>query len=74
MCINAKATPINDTNYICHITAVELSYPIIYVESTSYHITRLVINSLRADTQTHTHTDVRMESILRNQVHAWFKN
>ena len=23
-CINAKATPINDTNYNCHITAVEL--------------------------------------------------
>ena len=42
----------------------------------------LVINSLRADTQTHTHTHAnthayrhsRTEAVLRNQARAWFKN
>ena len=33
----------------------------------------LVINSLGADTQTRTHTDILTEKILRNQAHAWFK-
>ena len=40
----------------------------------------LVTNSLGADTQTHTHTDVCTETILRNQVRpghrlvcVWFK-
>ena len=27
--INTKATPINDNGYSCHVTAVELVYPII---------------------------------------------
>ena len=39
--INAKTTPINDTDYNCCIKAVELVYPIIWV-----HVMPLVINSL----------------------------
>ena len=49
--------------------------------SISCHIMLLVINSLAADTHANTHTDVRSETILRNQVsashrpaHTWFKN
>ena len=35
----------------------------------------LVINSLGGgQTHKHTHTDVRTETILENQAHAWFKN
>ena len=42
--------------------------------SISRHITPLVINSLGGGhTQTHTHTDVRTETILKNQACAWFK-
>ena len=80
--INAKATPINDNDYSCHITAIEL-----FNQSYEVHITPLVINSLgRGHTHTHTHTrthipSIRTGSILRNQVcaglwpaHAWFKN
>ena len=33
----------------------------------------LVINNLRGG-HTHTHVDVCIETILRNQAHAWFKN
>ena len=40
-CINAKAKPINDTNYNCHTTAIELFKPIIWVNTIS-----LVTNSL----------------------------
>ena len=38
MRINAKAMPINDTNYICHTTAVELFKPITWgpYHTTSY--------------------------------------
>ena len=50
--------------------------------SISHHITPLVINSFGGGhTHTNTHTDIRTETILRNQahtglwpVHAWFKN
>ena len=39
----------------------------------------LVINSLggghiQTHTQTRTHTDIRTETILIDQAHAWFKN
>ena len=46
------------------------------MRSLSHHIMPLVINSLGANTytNTHTHTDVRTETILGNQAHAWFKN
>ena len=45
------------------------------LESISHHITPLVINSLGGGhTQTHTHTDVHTETILRNHLRAWFKN
>ena len=38
---NAKATPINDNDYSCHITAVDL-----FNQSYEVHIMPLVINSL----------------------------
>ena len=40
------------------------------MESILCHITPLVINSLGADTNTHTHVDVRTETISRNQARA----
>ena len=55
MPINAKTTPINDTDYNCHITAVELSLTN-HMGFISCLIMPLVINSLGADTHTHTHT------------------
>ena len=77
--------PINDNDYSCHTTAVEL-----FNQSHGVHITphnaTIVINNLggghthtytHTHTHTHnkhTHTDVRTETILRNQAHAWFKN
>ena len=80
-----KATPINDTEYNCHIIAVELVQPIIWASyhATSRHITPLVINSLERG---HTHMQARIPtihtgSIVRNQARAglrpartWFKN
>ena len=76
MHINAKATPIIDTDYSYHITAVEQTN---HMGSISHHITPLVINSLggghtNTHTQIRTHTDVRTETILRNQACAWFNN
>ena len=76
MCINAKATLINHTDYNCHINAVEL----VYNQSYGVHITTLVINRLGGG-HTDTHTDIYTEKILRNQAHtgqrpehSWFKN
>ena len=71
MRMDAYITPANDTDYSCHIKAIELIYPIIGV-----YITPLVINSLgggHTNTHTHTHTHTqayrhsRTEAILRNQ-------
>ena len=63
--INAKAMPINDNDYHCHITATNL-----FNKSYGVHIMPLVINSLRgghtlthslthSHTHTHTHTHTR---------------
>ena len=49
-CINAKATPTNNTDYSFYIEAVELVQPIIWE-----HMKALVINTLRG-TNTHTQT------------------
>ena len=43
------------------------------MEFISFHITPLIINSLRGG-HTNTHTDVSTETILRNHVRAWFNN
>ena len=52
MFFNFKGTPTNDTDYSCHIKAVELVYPIILGLYTS-----LIINSLGGgDTHTPPHT------------------
>ena len=52
MLFNFKETSTNDTDYSCHMKAVELVYPIILDPYTS-----LVINSLRGgDTYTHPYT------------------
>ena len=39
MCFNSKAMPTNNTDYNCHIEAVELVYPIIQspYHTTSHH-------------------------------------
>ena len=69
--INAKATPINNNDYSCHITAVELVN-----QSYEVDIMPLVINNLgRGHTHTRTHTRTRIPtistgSILRNQARA----
>ena len=81
MHIKAKATFINNTDYNCHITSIELVH-----QSHSIYIMPLVINSLRGGhtckyTHIHTHSDVRTETTLRNQecashgpACAWFKS
>ena len=73
---------INDNDYSCHITAVEIVQPIVWgsYHAISHHITPIVINSLgsrhkHTHTRTHTHTWTSIPmictgSILRNQVHA----
>ena len=79
-CINAKATPTNNTDYSFYIEAVELVQPIIWE-----HMKPLVINTLRG-TNTHTrkhtrgsilsmntHTDIRTDSFLRNPVHTCWR-
>ena len=50
---NAITMPTNDMDYSCK------TYSINYMGSISSHIMLLVINILRVDTRTHTHTDVR---------------
>ena len=60
---DAKATPTNDTNYSCHIKAIELTYITQSYGSISHHIMSLVINSLRVDTY-----NVHTKTILRNQM------
>ena len=58
--INAKATPINDNDYSCHTTAIEL-----FNQSYEVHIMPLVINSLgrgHTHTSTHTHTHTNMHT------------
>ena len=48
-----------DTDYNCHITAVELFKPINHMGFMSRHTTPLVINSLGGGhTQTHTHRNI----------------
>ena len=50
MRMDAYVIPTKDTNYSCHIKAIELIQPIIWI-----HITPLVINSLGGrHTSTHT--------------------
>ena len=54
MCINAKAKPINDTNYSCYKAAVVLVLTN-YTESISYHIMSIVVNCVGSGhTQTYT--------------------
>ena len=71
-----------DTDYSCHITALEFVQPTIWG---SYHAT-IVINTLggrytHKRINTHTYTDIHTETILGNQACAgcrplriWFKN
>ena len=87
MYINAKAIPINNTDYNCHKTLFNSCRTCItnHLGSISPHIMPPVINSIggrhtHANTHIYIHTDVRTETILRNQVHAglqpvcvWFK-
>ena len=55
MCINAKATPINDIDYNYHMTAVELCLTS-YMGSLSCHTMPQVINSLGGG---HTHIHIQ---------------
>ena len=85
MCMYAKATPANNIDYIHLPYKSHRSYLTNHMESISHHITPLAINSLRADTHTHTHKckHTRMHRHLhRNNIkkpgvrpaHAWFNN
>ena len=72
MCINAKVTPDNNTDYNCHFKAVELVKPIIWVHNMS-----VVINDVGGHTHTNTKAHIltlQTKAILRNQAHAWFNN
>ena len=77
---NSKVMPINNNDYSCHIRNSCRTCLTNRMESILRHITSLVINSLRVDKHTHTHTHTNThtyrcctETILRNQVRAWFK-
>ena len=68
---SSKATPINDNNYSCHIHNSCRTCLTNHMGSISRHIMPLVINSLGGGhTHINTHTDIRTETILRNQAHA----
>ena len=58
MCINAKATPTNDTNYSCYIKAVKLNLTN-DMRSTSHYYLLLA---------TQTHTDIGTESFFKKPV------
>ena len=75
--------PTDDTDYIATIYTLHNLLRQSYMGLITYHIMPLVIYSLAADTHTHTTCIpmIRIESILRNQVHAgiwlmrlWFEN
>ena len=61
---NSKTTSINDNNYSCHITAVQLVEPIIWGP---YHATSLIALGADIHTQTNTYTDVCTETILETR-------
>ena len=83
--MDAYVMPTKDTDYNCHIKAIELILTN-HIGSISHHIMPLVINSLGLDTHVNKHSHARIqtfvtETILRNQAHgrrrpalAWFKN
>ena len=52
---NAKAMPTNDIDYSCYIKVIQFIYQIIYIYIDRDHITPLVIDSLKADIDTHAH-------------------
>ena len=55
---NSKALVTFDSNYSCHIKAIEFVKPIIWA-----HITSLVMDSLGGmDTHTHTHTHTHIHT------------
>ena len=69
MCFNSKATPTINTNYNCHIKAVEIAKPIYGI-----HITSLMIDSLglgkHTDTQTHTHRHTDTQTHRHTHTHT----
>ena len=75
MCINAKAMPINNNGYYCHITTIELVLTN-HLGFTSLYIMSLVINSLGSgDTHVQTHTRTNdPHRIDFKKPGAWFKN
>ena len=75
MYFNWKATSTNDTDYSCHIKAVELSLTN-HMWSISHHIMPLVGNSVQSGhthphAQIHTHTYVHMHA--STHTHTTFK-
>ena len=77
MHMDAKVTPIDNTDYSCYIKPKNL-----FNQSHRVYITSLVINSLRAGTYTHTHTHAHIQTFAnrsnskkpgtRQPAHAWF--
>ena len=63
MHIKAKAMPINDADYSCHIMKSSRIYSTNHIEYISGH--HLLIAS--GQRHTHKHTDVHTKAILRNQ-------
>ena len=62
---SSKVMPTNNTNYSCHINCKT------YLSNYWVHIMPLVITSLGADTQTHTHH--RQDRNQARATHSWFR-
>ena len=72
-CFVTKALPINSIDSKCHTEKLKGSRTCLigYSDFISHE---LFLIAQGADTHIHTHTNVRMKAILRNQARAWFNN
>ena len=67
--LNCRATATNDTNYNCHIQAIELVQSIIWIHITPHHTTSYYQSWGWTHRHTHMHT-LWTRSVSRNQVHT----
>ena len=67
---NSKAMPINDTDYSCHIEAVELTQSIMWGPYTPPVINSLGRRQTDRDIHTHTHTRTHIHACMHPPTHA----